>query len=82
MRYIVSGVMADIPENSHFEANIITSFMTNPRSKDPTWMSNSFSTYFLLKPNSSYKTVDAKYPELLQKYVGPEIQQYTGISLD
>ncbi len=45
-------------------------------------MSNSFSTYFLLKPNSSYKTVDAKFPELLQKYVGPEIQQYTGISLD
>ena len=41
--------MADIPENSHFEANIITSFMTNPRSKNPVWMSNSFSTYFLVK---------------------------------
>ena len=74
--------MADIPENSHFEANIISSFMTNPRSKDPIWMSNSFSTYLLLKPNSSYKTVDAKFPELLKKYVGPEIQQYMGISLD
>ena len=45
-------------------------------------MNNSFSTYFLLKPNSSYKTVDAKYPELLKKYVGPEIQQYTQISFD
>jgi putative ABC transport system permease protein len=81
VRYTVSGVMADIPENSHFEANIITSFMTNPRSKDPTWLSNSFSTYLLLKPNSSYKTVDAKFPELLIKYVGPEIQQYMGISI-
>ena len=82
LRYIVTGVMADIPHNSHFEANVLTSFITNPRSKSPTWMNNSFSTYFLLKPNSSYKTVDAKYPELLKKYVGPEIQQYTGISLD
>ena len=81
VRYTITGVMADIPENSHFEANIISSFMTNPRSKSTIWMNNSFSTYFLLKPNSSYKTVDAKYPELLQKYVGPEIQQYTGISL-
>jgi putative ABC transport system permease protein len=81
-RYIVSGVMADIPENSHFEASIISSFMTNPRSKNPTWLSNSFSTYLLLKPNSSYETVDAKFPELLLKYVGPEIQQYMGISIE
>ena len=82
VRYIVTGVMADVPQNSHFEANVLSSFITNPRSKDPTWMNNSFSTYFLLKPNSSYKTVDAKFPELMLKYVGPEIQQYTGISLD
>lgn len=81
-RFIVSGVMADVPENSHFEANLISSFMTNPRSKDPTWLSNSFSTYLLLKPNSTYKTVDEKFPELLKKYVGPEIQQYMGISLE
>ena len=82
VRYIITGVMADIPQNSHFEANAVSSFITNPRSKDPTWMSNSFSTYILLKPNTSYKTVDAKFPALMQKYVGPEIQQYTGISLD
>jgi putative ABC transport system permease protein len=80
--YIVTGVMADVPQKSHFEANLLTSFITNQRSKDPNWMNNSFSTYFLLKPNSTYKTVDAKYPELLQKYVGPAIQQYTGISLN
>ncbi|HUX58606.1 MAG TPA: ABC transporter permease [Bacteroidales bacterium] len=81
VRFTISGVMADIPGNSHFDANIITSFMTNPRSENPIWLSNSFSTYILLKPNSSYVTVDAKIPELLIKYVGPEIQQYMGISL-
>ncbi len=32
VRYIVTGVISDVPENSHFDANIITSFMTNPRS--------------------------------------------------
>jgi putative ABC transport system permease protein len=37
IRYIVSGVMADIPVNSHFEANILGSFMTNPRSRNPMW---------------------------------------------
>jgi putative ABC transport system permease protein len=82
IRYIVTGVMADMPQNSHFEANILTSFLTNSRSKSTVWMNNSFSTYLLLKPNSSYKSVDAKFPALMQKYVGPEIQGYTGIAFD
>ncbi len=81
VRYIVSGVMGDIPENSHFKANLLASFMTNPRSKNPVWLSNSFSTYFLLKPNTSYKTIEEKIPDLLIKYVGPEIQQYMGIAI-
>jgi putative ABC transport system permease protein len=82
VRYTVAGVMAVIPGNSHFEANIISSFMTNPKSNDPTWIRNSFSTYLLIKPNSSYETVDEKIPELLIKYVGPEDQQFLGISIN
>jgi putative ABC transport system permease protein len=82
VRYIVSGVMEDVPGNSHFEANMISSFMTNRRSKDPTWLSNSFSTYLLLKPNTSFKTVEDKIPSMLEKYVGPELQQYMGISIE
>jgi putative ABC transport system permease protein len=82
VRFIVTGVMADVPHNSHFEANLLRSFMTNRRSKETVWMSNSFSTYLLLKPNSSFKTVDSKFPELVKKYAGPELQQYMGISMD
>jgi putative ABC transport system permease protein len=80
--FIVSGVMADIPGNSHFEANIISAFMTNPSSKSTIWLSNSFSTYLLLKPNSTYATIDEKIPELLIKYVGPEVQKLMGISIN
>jgi putative ABC transport system permease protein len=82
VRYTVSGVMGDVPGNSHFEANMVSSLMTNPRSENPVWMSNSFSTYLLLKPNTNYETVDAKFPALLEKYVGPEVQQYMGISVE
>jgi len=82
VRYIVSGVMGDIPVKSHFSANLISSFMTNPRSNDQIWTNNSFSTYLLLKPNSSYVDVENKIQDLLIKYVGPEIQRFMGISLD
>ncbi len=81
VRYIVSGVIGDIPAKSHFSANMISSFMTNPRSNDPMWLSNSFSTYLLLKPNTSYTEVDKKIPEMLVKYVGPELQRYMGITI-
>lgn len=81
IRYIVTGVMGDVPGNSHFAASMLTSLMTNPRASVPIWLNNSFSTYFLLKPNASYKTVDAKFPDMIVKHVGPEIQQYMGISV-
>ncbi len=81
-RFVVTGVMGDIPSNSHFNASMVISFMTNRRSKDPQWMNNSFSTYLLLKPNSSYNTVDSKFPDLIIKYIGPEIQKYTGATIE
>ncbi len=82
IRYTVSGVMADIPANSHFEANILLSFMTEPQSTSTRWLANNLSTYFLLKPNTNYKVIDEKLPALLVKYVGPELQQYMGASME
>jgi putative ABC transport system permease protein len=82
IRYTVSGVMADIPSNSHFEANILLSYMTEPQSTSTRWLANNLSTYFLLKPNTNYKVIDEKLPALLVKYVGPELQQYMGASME
>ncbi len=81
-RYVVTGIMGDIPENSHFRANMISSFVTNPRSKEQVWLNNSFSLYLLLKPNSIAATVDTKFKGLIVKYVGPEVQKYLGTSME
>ena len=81
VRYIITGVMADVPDKTHFEASILVSFLTNDRVNDPTWLSNSFSTYLLLKENSSFETVESKFPALLVKYVGPELQRLMGVSI-
>jgi putative ABC transport system permease protein len=82
IRFVVSGVMGDVPQNSHFKASMISSFMTNPRSKETFWLNNSFCLYVLLKPNSSFKTVDTKFNDLIVKYVGPEVQQYLGTTIE
>ncbi len=80
--YRVTGVFRDMPKNSHIRANIISSFMTNPRADNPMWMSNSFFTYILLKPEADANGVDVKLKEILKKYIGPEVQQFLGISVE
>lgn len=77
----VTGIMKDIPENTHFKASVLGSFMTNPRSGDNHWLSNSFSTYVMLKPHSSPETANERFSPMIVKYVGPEIQKFFGISI-
>mgnify|MGYP001163327526 FL=1 len=79
--YRVTGVFGDIPETSHFGANMIGSFTTNPRSTDQQWLANSFSTYVMLYPDADPATVNAKTDSLIIKYVGPQILQILGITL-
>lgn len=80
--YKVTGVMQDVPELSHFHANMLGSFVTNPRANEGHWLSNSFSTYVLLKEGTSAQSVNEKFHPMLIKYVGPVIQQFFGISFD
>jgi putative ABC transport system permease protein len=82
LKYVVSGVMEDVPATSHFEASMLTSFMTSPRSKENVWLNNSFSLYLLLRPNSGPATVDSKFTDLVVKYVGPEVQKYMGATME
>ena len=81
-RYLVTGIMSDTPDNCHFKASILLSFITNPRANDQIWMNNNYSLYLLLKPNAGIKTVDAKFPALVVKYIGPELEKYMGTNIE
>ncbi len=80
--YRVTGIMDEIPDNAHFSANIISSFMTNPRANDDEWLSNSFSTYVLLYPGASPQSAEARIPEMIVKYVGPILQSFLGVTVE
>jgi putative ABC transport system permease protein len=80
--YMVTGIMADMPDNSHIRANMIGSFVTNPSSNDPYWANNNYATYILLKPNSEPETVNVKMPDLIRKYMGEIAQKSLGITID
>ncbi|WP_419800875.1 ABC transporter permease [Mucilaginibacter sp.] len=79
--YKVTGVIASVPNNSHFHFDLFGSMQSLPEAKAPTWMSSGFFTYLLLKKDFDYKKLEAKLPGMVEKYMGPQIAQSMGMSL-
>jgi len=80
--YFVTGICKDVPDNSHFEFNMLGSFLTHGRAQEKTWLSNSFSTYVLLTSGANTQFVEEKIKSVLYKYIGPEVEQYMGVPID
>jgi putative ABC transport system permease protein len=75
---IVTGVMKDIPENSHFRADMMVSMATYTRSFQPwveaSWGDYLFSTYVLLSQGADPAILQSNLPALVQKYEGSELK--------
>jgi len=81
--YKVTGVAADGPVNSHFSFNVLLS-ASGPDNyfKVNAWLNTGVFTYFSLRRNTSIADVEAKFRNIVAKYVAPDIQQFLGNSLD
>lgn len=80
--YKVTGVMEDVPENTHFRAGMIGSFTTNPRSDSNHWLSNSFYTYLKLHPGADPDHIVDGFKNFIIKYIGPQLKQALGITME
>ena len=80
--YVVTGVIKDIPVNSHFHFDMFGSLTGFGDSESDTWMSGGYHTYLLLKPDSDLRKMEAGFPAMVKKYMGPQIQQAMGLSLE
>ncbi len=78
--YKVTGVFEKMPGNSHFHFDMAIS-MSSQRKRNETWSNISHYTYLILKPGTNPKQLEAKLPQLVAKFVVPEIQNDMGISL-
>ena len=79
--YKVTGVINKVPLNSHFHFELFASMTSLAESKEPTWMSSNFYTYLVLKDGHDYKSLEAKLPGMVDKYIGPQMLQAMHISL-
>ncbi len=80
LQFTVTAVMKEMPKNSHFHFDILVSMLSDPRSKNTSWMESNFYTYVLLKKGVNPKILESKLPNIVEKYMGPQIMQAMGIS--
>ena len=66
----VTGIMKDIPENSHMKINMIMSNAGFNPSLDSSWNDYAWNSYVLLKPGAGAATLQAKLPAYLEKMSG------------
>ena len=78
--YKVTGVFDQIPENSHFHFDAFLS-LTTFTGLQQTWSNVGFYSYILLNENADPKKLETKFPQLVAKYVVPEVQHDMGVSL-
>ena len=75
--YKVTGIIGKT--QLHFSYDFYTTFLTDPNQL--TWSNIGDYTYVQLRPGTDPKKLEAKFPELVAKYVVPEVQHDMGVSL-
>ena len=81
-QFKITGVIKNIPKQSHFHFDFFISMPTLAESRNTTWLSNNFNTYILLRPGADYKKLLAKLPDFMRKHAGPELQSILHLTFD
>lgn len=76
--YTVTAVINDIPRNSHFHFDFLFS-MANVNYGWGNFLSHNFQTYILLQDGTNYRDFEKKFPEVINKYILPQAQQFMEI---
>ena len=77
----VTGLIDEVPENSHFHFGLFASMITLPEAREPSWMESNFFTYLELPEGYDPAKLQAKLPAVVDKYVGPQLQKAMGVSM-
>jgi len=80
--YKITGVFDQIPGNTHFHFDVIASLESLEESREPMWWSYNFNTYLVLSPQVDPKSLEAKFPEFIKKYMAPQLEKLIGQSYD
>jgi putative ABC transport system permease protein len=80
--YTVTGVVQNIPDNSHIKFDMLASLISYPgQANNQFWISHNFYTYIVVRDGTMKDDLEEKFQGMVIKYVGPQITQALGISI-
>jgi len=68
LNFKVTGVIKDVPTQSHFSYNMFLSMETIPDSHNPNWGGGGYNTYLLLKPGANTAEIGKKISAVAMQY--------------
>jgi len=81
--FVVTAVIGDPPPNTHFHYDFLVSILTFPHIADnPHWLNEAYYSYIVLSEGTAPEELSSKFTEVLRKYIGPLIQQFTGMTFE
>lgn len=78
----VTGVYEDLPDNSHIRFDAMLSMETLDEAKSKFWMSFNFNTYLKLQEGFDPNVLEAKFPDMIDTYIGPEVEKFMGATME
>ena len=82
INYKITGVIKDVPEQSHFKYDFFIAASEDPGSSDDNWLSENWNTYLLLKKNADPVKAAIEVEKMSDRYIGPEIKTVLNTTLD
>ena len=80
----VTGVIADLPQNTHLEFDMLgsieTFFMVQPGERE-SFGSNNYYTYLQLAPGTDLETLEGQLPGFLDKHLGEDAHVWNALEL-
>ncbi|MGZ4000522.1 MAG: ABC transporter permease, partial [Mucilaginibacter sp.] len=80
--YKVTGVIKNVPSQSHFHFDFFLSMPTLAESRENAWFSNNFNTYLLLRPGADINALRAKMPQFMRKHAAAQLQDILHLTFD
>ncbi len=74
-QYKVTGVIENVPANSHFHFDLFASMEGLAHAKENNWMESNYYNYLVLAEGTDQKQFEAKLPAIIKKYMGPQVEQ-------
>ena len=78
----VTGIIEEVPKNSHFHFEIFASIEGLDEAKEDNWFSSNYFTYLLLKKGYTFKNLESKLPYIIEKYMGPKMLAKMGVPFE